>query len=124
PDVLEWRRNYIYACIDYTYFTVLAQHSNTNALSEMIRDAENVLYLASGTSSEEQYLALFVTSNLAHALWLRGNADDRDRAVLLYEQFIQQNSWYIIQKDLDDFRQAGITWPDYEKLIDLINPDM
>ncbi|MBL7827137.1 MAG: WD40 repeat domain-containing protein, partial [Saprospiraceae bacterium] len=124
PDAQEWRRNYIYTCIDYTYFTVLSKHSDTEALSEMIRVAENVLYLATGTSSEEQYLALFVTSNLAHALWLRGNNGDRDRAVKLYQQFLQQNGWYIIQKDLDDFRQAGISWPDYEKLIDLIKPGM
>ncbi|MBK6996433.1 MAG: WD40 repeat domain-containing protein [Lewinellaceae bacterium] len=115
-----WTRYWLDEHINVPYFLLLEGLNNPTALEECMRYvqlADDFLAKMDSTNFYYDNRELLKT-NLAHALILRNQTGDRERAIELYKHFLQSyadsrgyDNWDILQRDFREFRRAGASWP-------------
>ncbi|MFN0175434.1 MAG: hypothetical protein ACKVU0_12350 [Saprospiraceae bacterium] len=127
-----WLTNWLNEHVNLSHFLLLEGWDKPTAVAESMRYvqlAEDFLAQKDSTNFYYSNRELLKT-NLAHALILRNEAGDRDRAIELYKHFLQSyadargyDNWDILQKDFREFRQAGASWPALPELEEAVNEE-
>ncbi len=114
----KWVAPWLDEHIDVSYYLLLSAWNKAEALEECIQygeRAQEILAKKDGSGFYYLYRELLKT-NLAHALILRNHPGDRERAIDLYNQFLQSNAdendnWDTLEKDFRELKRAGVPWP-------------
>jgi len=125
-----WKQLWLDEHINLPYYLLLGDWEKPAALAECIRYVEEAeAFLAKQSSSDFYYANReLLKTNLAHALVLRNQAGDRDRAIELYKKFIElyadtrgYDNSDLLQKDIRDLQRAGAPWPALPELETTLN---
>lgn len=121
-----WKRIWLNEHVDLPYFLLLGAWNKPAALAECIRYVERAEdYLVKLDAEDPFYFENreYLKPNLAHALVLRNNSGDRDRAISLYKEFINSNidprgydNMDLLEKDFNDLKHLGAPWPTLPRL--------
>lgn len=117
--------------VDVSYYLLLSGWNRPESLKECIDyEAKADDYL-----SQEEHSSLYYSnreslkSNLAHALVLRNQPGDRDKALALYKHYIESNvdprgydNTDLLEKDIRDLKALGAPWPDLPGLSEMLTP--
>jgi hypothetical protein len=125
---MEWPLYWLNTNVNLSFYLVLNSKGNAEALSESIHVARQSLAWLSDYPNTYGSNNLIWT-NLAHALWLRNEGDDREQAVSTYKLFLGQeinysndDFWDVLLKDFRDIQRTGVNWPDLPLLMEKIKP--
>jgi len=127
PNAPEtWPSKWLDALLYQSYFLLFNSTGDTARLSRAIRLSERAGNYLDSTGYYYANQPLLST-NLAHAHWLRGRAGDRALALNLYRTFLGTtydnfDPWEILLKDFRDLTGAGVKWPDLSALVGQIRP--
>ena len=125
-----WKQLWLDEHINLPYYLLLGDWEKPAALAECIRLVESAVdFLAKQDSSDFYYgNRELLKTNLAHALVLRNQPGDRDRAVELYNKFLElyadsrgYDNLDLLQKDFRDLQRAGAPWPELPALETTLN---
>jgi len=115
-----WERYWLDEHVNLPYFLLLDGWDKPTALAECMRYVQLAEDFLAKKDAVDFYYSNreLLRTNLAHALILRNQDGDRDRAIELYKHFLKSyadsrgyDSWDILQKDFRDLQRAGAPWP-------------
>ena len=115
-----WKTYWLDEHVNLPYFLLLEGWQKPASLEETIRYVEKAEEFLSKQDSSNFYYGNreLLKTNLGHALVLRNQSGDREKAVELYKFFLlaySDSRGYdnldVLQKDFRDLQRAGATWP-------------
>jgi len=123
----DWRNNWLSQRINQSYYLLFAKFRDTSALSQVIGYSVEALNWIEKQDPYSIYKS-YVYTNLAHALWLRNQADDRKKAIEAYSAHLNaygslDDTWELLVKDFRDLHRTGVVWPDFKNLVAQIKPE-
>ncbi len=121
-----WQERWLDALINESYYLLLARANDTEALSRVIRQAEQAEHYISEAGTYYPN-ATYLKTNHTHALLLRDAPGDRAKAVAMYRDFLASDlgmtdPWEVVHKDFRDLHTIGVQWPRLRELIEAIKP--
>jgi hypothetical protein len=107
------------AHIGVAYYQLLAAWNQPAALNNVIRISEEAEAFLEQNPNLYYTNRELLKTNMAHALILRNEQGDRDKALTLYRQFLTgyySLQWYdnvdLLEKDIRDLKNVGVPWPE------------
>lgn len=125
-----WNQQWLDEHINLPYLLLLGEGAKPNTLKACIQYVEEAETFLTRQDSFYFYYPNreLLKTNHAHALILRNQPGDHEKALELYKAFIngyadlrEYDNRDLIIKDIHDFKQVGMVWPEVPALIELLS---
>ncbi|HAD12546.1 MAG TPA: hypothetical protein DCF33_08915 [Saprospirales bacterium] len=125
-----WIQYWLDAHIGVAYYQLLAAWNQPAALNNVIKISEEAEAFLEQNPNLYYPNRELLKTNMAHALILRNEQGDRDKALNLYGQFLKgyySLQWYdnvdLLEKDIRDLKSVGVPWPELPSFQQILEQD-